>query len=170
MPGLEDLYREIILDHYRNPRNRGELPTPPAHRIEGFNPLCGDEIIVYLDVGDGSVRDLRITGQGCSISQSSASMMSTAVKGKTVAEARATIRAFKSLMSIHEQRLDSTGDGADDEAEDGSEPSGTAPEVKLGDLEALQGVVKFPVRIKCATLSWNTLAQGLDEVEASVSS
>jgi nitrogen fixation protein NifU and related proteins len=161
MPGLEDLYREIILDHYRNPRNRGELPTPPAHKIEGFNPLCGDEIIVYLDVDDGSVRDLRIGGQGCSISQSSASMMSTAVKGKTVAEARATIRAFKALMSIHEQRLD----GADDD------DSGVLPEpdaeVKLGDLEALQGVVKFPVRIKCATLSWNTLAQGLDEVEAS---
>jgi nitrogen fixation NifU-like protein len=170
MAGLEDLYREIILDHYRNPRNRGELPIPPAHRVEGFNPLCGDEIIVYLDVDDGSVRDLRITGQGCSISQSSASMMSTAVKGKTVPEARATIRAFKSLMSIHEQRLDSTGDGPEDEGDDGFDASDTAQEVKLGDLEALQGVVKFPVRIKCATLSWNTLAQGLDEVEASVSS
>jgi len=170
MPGLEDLYREIILDHYRNPRNRGELPIPPARRVEGFNPLCGDEIIVYLDVGDGSVRDLRIAGQGCSISQSSASMMSTAVKGKTVAEARATIRAFKSLMSIHEQRLDTTGDGPDEESDDADGGRGPGPEVKLGDLEALQGVVKFPVRIKCATLSWNTLAQGLDEVEASVSS
>jgi nitrogen fixation protein NifU and related proteins len=154
MPGLEDLYREIILDHYRNPRNRGELPTPPAHKVEGFNPLCGDEIVVYLDVSDGRVTDLRIGGQGCSISQSSASMMSAAVKGKTVPEARATIRAFKGMMSIHEQRLD----GA--EGSDGGPPE---PEVKLGDLEALQGVVKFPVRIKCATLSWNTLAQGLDE-------
>ncbi|MDQ1370083.1 MAG: nitrogen fixation protein NifU, partial [Acidimicrobiaceae bacterium] len=96
MPGLEDLYREIILDHYRNPRNRGELPTPPAVRVEGFNPLCGDEIVVFLDVADDRVQDLRIGGQGCSISQSSASMMSAAVKGKTVAEARATIRAFKS--------------------------------------------------------------------------
>jgi len=170
MPGLEDLYREIILDHYRNPRNRGELPIPPAHRVEGFNPLCGDEIIVYLEVGDGVVRDLRINGQGCSISQSSASMMSTAVKGKTVPEARATIRAFKSLMSIHEQRLDNTGDGSDDESDDDPETTGAAADVQLGDLEALQGVVKFPVRIKCATLSWNTLAQGLDEVEASVSS
>jgi len=156
MPGLEDLYREIILDHYRNPRNRGELPTPPAHKVEGFNPLCGDEIVVYLDVDDGKVTDLRIGGQGCSISQSSASMMSAAVKGKTVPEARATIRAFKGMMSIHEQRLD----GAD-----GEEPA-SEPEINLGDLEALQGVVKFPVRIKCATLSWNTLAQALDEVEA----
>jgi nitrogen fixation protein NifU and related proteins len=153
MAGLEDLYREIILDHYRNPRNRGELPVPPAHRVEGFNPLCGDEIVVYLDVEDGRVADVKITGQGCSISQSSASMMSAAVKGKTVAEARALIRAFKGMMSVHEQRLD---------GEDGDGGPGDA-DVKLGDLEALQGVVKFPVRIKCATLSWNTLAQGLDE-------
>src|SRR5437868_8453561 len=153
MPGLEDLYREIILDHYRNPRNRGELPTPPARRVEGFNPLCGDEIVVYLDIDDGRVSDMRIDGQGCSISQSSASMMSAAVKGKTVEEARQLIRAFKAMMSIHESRLD--GDDGEATAPD--------PEVKLGDLEALQGVVKFPVRIKCATLSWNTLQQGLDE-------
>jgi nitrogen fixation protein NifU and related proteins len=158
MPGLEDLYREIILDHYRNPRNRGELPAPPAVRVEGFNPLCGDEIVVYLDVADDRVQDLRIGGQGCSISQSSASMMSSAVKGKTLAEARATIRAFKALMSIHEQRLD----GADDDSE---AAAAAEAEVKLGDLEALQGVVRFPVRIKCATLSWNTLAQGLDEAQ-----
>ncbi|HTN79348.1 MAG TPA: SUF system NifU family Fe-S cluster assembly protein [Acidimicrobiales bacterium] len=155
MPGLEDLYREIILDHYRNPRNRGELPTPPAHRTEGFNPLCGDEVVVYLDVEDGVVKDLRIAGQGCSISQSSASMMSTAVKGKTVDEARDVIRAFKAMMSIHEHTLD--GDDGDDEP---------ASEVKLGDLEALRGVVKFPVRIKCATLAWNTLTQGLEELSA----
>jgi len=163
MPGLEDLYREIILDHYRNPRNRGELAVPPAQRIEGFNPLCGDEIVLYLDVRDGRVADLSITGQGCSISQSSASMMSAAVKGRSVAEARALIRAFKSMMSIHEAGLDGAGgsddgDDADTEGESGVEVE-TPP---LGDLEALQGVVKFPVRIKCATLSWNTLDQGLD--------
>jgi len=156
MPGLEDLYREIILDHYRNPRNRGELATPPARRVEGFNPLCGDEVVVYLDVEDGRVADVKIGGQGCSISQSSASMMSSAVKGKSVEEARALIRAFKGMMSIHEHRLE-----GEDEGEDEEEPAAAA--VKLGDLEALQGVVKFPVRIKCATLSWNTLAQGLDE-------
>src|SRR6201996_2197469 len=90
--GLEDLYREIILDHYRSPRNRGELETPPATRAEGFNPLCGDEIVVYLELDDPSkgddalVSDIRIGGQGCSISQASASMMSSAVKGKTVGE------------------------------------------------------------------------------------
>ena len=160
MPGLEDLYREIILDHYRNPRNRGELPVPPAHRVEGFNPLCGDEVVIYLDVDGDKVTDLRIDGQGCSISQSSASMMSAAVKGKTVEEARALIRAFKGMMSIHEHRLDG-------ESEATAEADAAADaEVKLGDLEALQGVVKFPVRIKCATLSWNTLGQGLDEVAA----
>src|SRR5436309_15264855 len=93
MPGLEDLYREIILDQYRNPRNRGELPSPPARRVEGFNPLCGDEIVLYIDVEDGRVTDLRVGGQWCSISQSSASMMSAAVKGKTVEEARRIIRA-----------------------------------------------------------------------------
>ncbi len=160
MPGLEDLYREIILDHYRHPRNRGELETPPATRAEGFNPLCGDEIVVFLDVDGGVVQDIKIDGQGCSISQSSASMMSAAVKGKTVEEARALVRAFKGMMSIHEHALDGEdGAGADEAALDA--------EMKLGDLEALRGVVKFPVRIKCATLAWNTLSQGLDEVAAS---
>ena len=157
MPGLEDLYREIILDHYRSPRNRGELPAPPAARVEGFNPLCGDEIIVYVDVQDGSVHDIRIGGQGCSISQSSASMMSAAVKGKTLDEVRELTRAFKGMMSIHEQSLD---------GEEGEAPIEVDPEVKLGDLEALRGVVKFPVRIKCATLSWNTLLQAIDESAA----
>lgn len=161
MSGLEDLYREIILDHYRNPRNRGELAAPPAHRVEGFNPLCGDEVVVFLDVEGGRVVDVKINGQGCSISQSSASMMSAAVKGRTLGEARALIRAFKGMMSIHEQRLD--GDDADSDGPDGAEDPPAGAGVKLGDLEALQGVVKFPVRIKCATLSWNTLAQGLDE-------
>jgi len=155
VPGLEDLYREIILDHYRSPRNRGELPSPPARKSEGFNPLCGDEVVLYLDIEDGKVTDVKIGGQGCSISQASTSMMSAAVKGKTVEEARKLIGAFKALMSIHESKLEGESDGADLQAELNG--------VELGDLEALQGVVKFPVRIKCATLAWNTLQQGLDE-------
>ncbi|CAB4724268.1 MAG: SUF system NifU family Fe-S cluster assembly protein [Actinobacteria bacterium] len=156
MPGLEDLYREIVLDHYRSPRNRGELPVPPSHRAEGFNPLCGDEIVVYVQVDGDTITDVKIGGQGCSISQSSASMMSAAIKGKTIHEARALTRAFKSMMSIHETALE------------GDDPEMAAANlaVKLGDLEALRGVARVPVRIKCATLSWNTLAQGLDEAEA----
>ncbi len=156
MPGLEDLYREIILDHYRNPRNRGELPTPPAHRVEGFNPLCGDEIVVFLELdGDDRITDIRISGQGCSISQSSASMMSAAVKGRSIDEVDELTRAFKAMMSIHESSLEG-GEAVEVEMSD----------VKLGDLEALRGVVKFPVRIKCATLAWNTLAQGITEAKA----
>ncbi|MEI8000356.1 MAG: SUF system NifU family Fe-S cluster assembly protein [Actinomycetes bacterium] len=154
MSGLQDLYREIILDHYRAPRNRGELPVPPALKVEGFNPLCGDEVVLYLEVVDGVVADVRTGGQGCSISQASTSMMSAAVKGRTVDEARTLIRAFKALMSIHESKL---------EGGDGSDLADDLAGVRLGDLEALQGVVKFPVRIKCATLGWNVLVQGLDE-------
>jgi nitrogen fixation NifU-like protein len=151
MSDLEGLYREIILDHYRSPRNRGELVTPPAVRVEGFNPLCGDEIVIYLDVEDGVVRDIAIGGQGCSISQSSASMMSAAVKGQRIDEVRSLLRRFKTMMTI-------------DDGEE-LEPETVDPE-SFGELAALQGVVKFPVRIKCATLSWNALAQGLDEAEA----
>ena len=160
MAGLEDLYREIILDHYRSPRNRGELPVPPAHKVEGFNPLCGDEVVLFIDVDPDTdtVRDVKIAGQGCSISQASTSMMSAAVKGKSLEETRQLIRAFKALMSIHESKLEGESDGSDLQAD--------LEGVRLGDLEALQGVVKFPVRIKCATLAWNTLQQALDEVQA----
>jgi nitrogen fixation NifU-like protein len=157
MSGLHDLYREIILDHYRAPRNRGELPVPPAHMFEGFNPLCGDEVVLYLEVEDGVVTDVRTAGQGCSISQASTSMMSAAIKGKTVADVRNLIRSFKALMSIHESKL---------EGAEATEADADLDGVRLGDLEALQGVVKFPVRIKCATLAWNVLQQGLDEVDA----
>ncbi len=162
MAGLEDLYREIILDHYRNPRNRGELEVPPAVQAVGFNPLCGDEVVVYVEVQDGVITDVSTGGQGCSISQSSASMMSTAIKGRKVAEVRRLVRAFKHMMSIHGTGIGGTGDDLDDDGDSGN----GAADVKLGDLEALRGVVKFPVRIKCATLSWNTLVQALDETFA----
>jgi len=148
MPGLEDLYREIILDHYKNPRNRGEL-EPPAVRAEGHNPLCGDEIQVYLQVENGIVTDVKISGQGCSISQSSASMMSAAIKGKPIDEVRAIVSRFRHMMSIDEENDTPVDDS-----------------VPLGDLEALQGVVKFPVRIKCAVLAWNVLTQALDQTAA----
>jgi len=145
MPGLEDLYREIILDHYKSPRNRGELATPPAVSAQGHNPLCGDEITVYVQLDGDTVTDIKVGGSGCSISQSSASMMSQAVKGKNVDDVKAIVRRFKGMMSID------------------TEDDSPLPDVKLGDLEALQGVVKFPVRIKCATLAWNTLTEALTE-------
>lgn len=162
MAGLEDLYREIILDHYRNPRNRGELEVPPAVQAVGFNPLCGDEVVVYVEVSDGVITDVSTGGQGCSISQSSASMMSMAVKGRKVAEVRRLVRAFKHMMSIHGTGIGGSGDDLDDDGDGGNGHR----DVKLGDLEALRGVVKFPVRIKCATLGWNTLVEALDETFA----
>jgi nitrogen fixation NifU-like protein len=151
---LDDLYREIILDHYRSPRNRGELATPPAHKVEGFNPLCGDEVTLYLDVRDGVLADIKMTGHGCSISQSSSSLMSAAVKGKPLDDVNSTIDTFKELMTGHQSALEEHHDVEVDLR-------------RLGELAALQGVVKFPVRIKCATLAWNTLRQGLEEVASS---
>jgi nitrogen fixation NifU-like protein len=154
VPGLEDLYKEIILDHYRNPRHRGELDSPPAHKTEGFNPLCGDEISLTFALEDQVIQELRINGQGCAISQASASMMSGAVQGKSIEEVRNLTRQFKAMMSIHEESI-----GAEDPPSEDDKP------FELGDLEALKGVVKFPIRIKCATLSWNTLLTGLDELK-----
>jgi nitrogen fixation NifU-like protein len=151
MSNLDDLYREIILDHYRSPRNRGELPVPPAVRVDGFNPLCGDEVSIYLDVHDHTLVNIKMTGHGCSISQASSSLMSTAIKGKSLEDVRATIDTFRQLMTVHEATLEHDGEPAKVDLR------------ALGELAALQGVVKFPVRIKCAMLSWNTLSQGLDE-------
>ena len=153
MTGLEDLYKEVILDHYRSPRNKGELPTPPAIMEEGFNPLCGDDVKVYVIVEDKVIKEIRIGGLGCSISQASASMMTESVLGKTLDEAKEVFERFKKMMSSHENDLNSAESSLDET------PS------SLGDLEALKGVVKYPVRIKCATLGWNTFDQIIDSVE-----
>jgi nitrogen fixation NifU-like protein len=139
-PQLDDLYRELILDHYRHPRNKGRLEHATAH-VEGFNPLCGDEIELDLDVEDGRIKDLAFKGRGCSISQASGSMMTDAVKGATREEARSLIEAFKAMMLAPDQE----------------------PAEALEDLEAFQGVAKFPVRVKCATLAWHVLEEGLDK-------
>ena len=151
MSELDSLYREVILDHYKNPHGHGVIDSADAE-AEGQNPLCGDEITLYLLVdGEGDdavVSDVKIGGQGCSISQSSASMMTQAVIGKPVSQARAMIRRFRSMMGLE-----------DLESQLGDD------EIDLGDLEALQGVVKFPVRIKCAVLGWNTLADALDRAD-----
>jgi nitrogen fixation NifU-like protein len=153
-PALDSMYQQIILDHYKHPQHHGLLEDFDAE-VHHVNPTCGDEVTLRVKVEDGKVVDVSYDGQGCSISQASTSMMSAAVKGQTLDEVRRLIAAFKALMSIHESKLEGEGDGSDlaDELEG----------VRLGDLEALQGVVKFPVRIKCATLAWNTLQQGLDE-------
>ncbi len=139
---LDDLYREVILDHYAHPRNKGTLDDADI-TVEGANPLCGDELSIYVKLAGGTIRDVRFVGRGCSISQASASMMTELVKGKTLDEARALTALFKAMMH------------------------GTpVAEETLGELMALQGVRKFPVRIKCATLSWVALEQGVEEFEA----
>lgn len=143
---VEELYREVILDHYRNPRNRGSLTAPHAHG-DGTNPLCGDEVHIDLRFEGGKVAEVAIESQGCSISQASASMMSDAIKGRTLPEVEELTGRFKGLMDI-EGGLDP-----------GLDPD--RPGAALGDLEALQGVKKFPVRIKCADLAWTTLEDAL---------
>lgn len=144
---LEDLYRDVILDHYRNPRHRKPLDSPDA-TAEGVNPLCGDEVTVEIRFDGDVLEDISVHGQGCSISQSSASMMSEAVKGKTREEIEALSRRFQDMMT------------SEDENSAGIDPS--KPGSVLGDLEALQGVRRYPVRIKCASLPWTTLEQALD--------
>src|SRR5688572_26816674 len=123
-PDLDELYRELILDHYRHPHNRGALARPTS-KAEGYNPLCGDEINVELQLDGGVIKDVAFSGRGCSISQASGSMMTDAVKGRTVAEAMALLGDFKRMMM---------------------EPE-VEPAEDLGDLEAFQGVAKFPVRV-----------------------
>jgi nitrogen fixation NifU-like protein len=138
MVSLEELYKEVILDHYKNPRNKREVLDAPlsCHRN---NPLCGDEITVYADLSDGVVADVAFQGQGCSISMSSASMMTEAVTGKPTAEALAMAAEFRSMMA-----------GEADPSED-----------DFGELVALKGVVKYPIRVKCAVLAWDVLQEAL---------
>jgi len=140
---LDELYRDIIIDHYRNPRHKGHLSAPSACH-EGVNPLCGDEVTVEVALDGGAVGEIAYSGSGCSISQSSASMMTEAVAGKGVSEAHRLIADFTAMMR---------GDESID------------PDA-LGDLEAMSGVRKFPVRIKCATLAWHTLAEALEEASS----
>jgi nitrogen fixation protein NifU and related proteins len=136
---LEDIYKEVILDHYKNPRNKRELPDAELH-CTANNPLCGDEITVYAHVGDGAVAEITFQGAGCSISQSSASMMTEAVQGKTVDEALGLTAQFRRMMAGEAEPEEST----------------------FGDLVALKGVVKYPIRIKCAVLAWDVLQEALD--------
>jgi len=141
---LDDLYREVILDHYRNPRHRQPLPDPDVV-AEGQNPFCGDEVRLQLKLEGERIVGVGLQGRGCSISVASASMMTEAIQGRTVEEARRLSRLFRSLMR---------GENLPPEAlED------------LGDLESLTGVRRFPVRVKCALLGWMTLEEALKEAE-----
>jgi nitrogen fixation protein NifU and related proteins len=138
LAGVEDLYKEVILDHYKNPRNKRDLPGADLSSSKN-NPLCGDEITVLAHVDGGSVAEVAFLGSGCSISQASASMMTEAVKGKSVAEAQEVAAEFRGMM-----------EGARDPDEDA-----------FGDLAALKGVARYPVRIKCAVLAWDVLQDAL---------
>jgi nitrogen fixation NifU-like protein len=137
---LEELYKEVILDHYREPRNKGRL-DPHDIALERNNPLCGDEIELFLNFDGDSVADIAFEGKGCSISQASASMMTEKVKGLGTKEAQALAESIKRMMAGEEE-----GDPKE-----------------LEDLVSLKGVVKYPVRIKCALLGWNTLLEALEE-------
>jgi len=136
---LDDLYRDVILDHNRSPRNFGGL-EPSDARAEGFNPLCGDRLTLRLRMAHDKIEEIRFEGQGCAISTASASLMTEAVKGKTRAQA---LRLFE---DIHALLTDDAATGGDD----------------LGKLAALSGVREFPARVKCASLCWHTLASALD--------
>lgn len=138
---LDNLYKELILEHYKRPRNKGRLEN--AVHQEGLNPSCGDEINLFLLIQNGIIQDVRFTGEGCAISQASSSMMTEAIKGKTCLEALALSEKFKDM--IH----------------------GQPPAEELGDLIMLQGISKLHARVKCATLPWVTLEQALYDAKSS---
>jgi nitrogen fixation protein NifU and related proteins len=135
---LDDIYKEVILDHYKNPRNKREIESATRSCTRN-NPLCGDEITVYVNERDGQLSEIAFMGQGCSISQSSASMMTEALTGRSVDDAETMIKQFRSMMS---------GETEPDEEE-------------FGELVALKGVVKYPIRVKCAVLAWDVLQEAL---------
>jgi nitrogen fixation protein NifU and related proteins len=145
MSDLRELYQEVILDHYKKPRNFRALPDA-NRKLEGYNPLCGDRITVYLKVEDGVVKDISFQGSGCAISTASASMMTDSLKGKSIDQAETIFRGFQNLVT-----------GKDSGAAD------------LGKLAVFTGVREFPVRVKCATLAWHTFHAALEGEEKPVS-
>ena len=146
MNDLRELYQEVIFDHYRKPRNCHVLDCA-NHKADGFNPLCGDRVTVYLKVADGVIEDLSFEGTGCAISTASASLMTEALKGKKIAEVEHLFEDFHQMVT-----------GAD-----------AMPRPDLGKLEALAGVREFPARVKCATLAWHTLHAALKDQAIPVS-
>ncbi len=138
---MKDLYKEIVLDHFRRPRNKGELEGADVEQ-RVFNPLCGDEVTVYANLRDGGLAEVAFTGRGCAISQASASMLAESLNGKDLGEAEAEIAAFMEMMR-----------GAEEKEE-------------LGELAALKAIIQAPNRIRCATLAWEAMRRGLEEREA----
>ena len=138
---IRDLYRDMVMEHSRKPRNFRRLASPSCS-AEGFNPLCGDQITLDVDLENGAISEVSFEGSGCAISKASASLMTEAVTGKSKAEAEELFEAFRAMVTR------GVGQEYDDDG--------------LGDLEVLAGVTEFPVRIKCATLSWHTLKNALD--------
>ena len=148
MLDLKDLYQEVIIDHNRSPRNFGKIENADK-TLEGFNPLCGDHLRLYLNMEDGRITDIRFDGSGCAISVASASLMTEAMKDKTVSEAEAIFENFHELVTGDENKVDYD---------------------KLGKLAAIAGVREYPTRVKCATLCWHTLHSALsDDGETTVS-
>ena len=147
MNDLQDLYQDIIMDHNRRPRNFGPVDQP-THKKEGYNPLCGDQIEIELKILDGIVVDVGFTGVGCAISKSSASMMTEEIKGKELKLVESMFEQFRRMITVNDQ-MDLDAD-------------------LLGDLEILQGVSRYPARIKCATLAWHTLHSAIEGDEDTV--
>lgn len=157
MSDLRELYQEVILDHNKRPRNFQKLAG--ANRTaEGYNPLCGDQITVYLLIEDQVIRDVAFQGSGCAISKASASMMTATVKGKTVAEATGLFETFHKMVTADPSV---TGDPLGASGEPGRTASGE-PSRTIGKLAAFAGVREFPVRVKCATLPWHTMHAALE--------
>lgn len=144
MSDLRELYQEVIIDHGRHPRNFGEL-SGASHRKEGFNPLCGDKVTIYVIEKDGVIQDARFEGSGCAISMASASLMTETLKGKSLASAEELFSAFHQLVTENK------------------------PSEILGKLTVLAGVSEFPARVKCATLAWHTLKAALNNDSSSIS-
>jgi nitrogen fixation protein NifU and related proteins len=140
MGGVDELYREVILDHFKAPKNRGELPDANA-KADGMNPLCGDQLSIAVRIDGGAIKDIRFDGHGCAISQSAASMLTAVVKGKTLDDVLDLAQVYKKMFGVAE----------------GGKPRHAQDD--LGDLISLEGVKKYPVRIKCALLSANTLLE-----------
>jgi nitrogen fixation protein NifU and related proteins len=147
MNGMEDLYREIILEHFKSPHNKG-IDSSAGIRGEGTNPLCGDSVTLGINLQGEKIQAIKFDGHGCAISQSSCSMMTDAIQGKTVKDAETLAKRFKAVFGVSDR---------------GDSPQKLTPD-ELGELASLEGVKKFPVRIKCAILPWNTLLETLKKI------